>query len=515
MTNQDLEAAWTYHDGTKHSISSVYNDPHFLDFSNQPLPFKIYPGLEPIPLPNDFPTTRVPVLSAISEGAVGFEETRVPDLVTLASILFHSAGITRRRRFQGGEMLFRAAACTGALYHIELYLACGNVPGLDAGVYHFDAHDFALRKLRHGDYRESLVRAGGGHPALAGAPVVLVCTSTFWRNAWKYRSRAYRHCFWDGGTILANLLAIASAHRVRANIVAGFVDDPVNQLLDLDDQREVAVSLVGLGGKSSPPGPAPRVTPLALDTVPLSDSEVDYPMIRAMHEASTLVTEAEVGAWFGMTPVNPIPEASGRLFPLKPLDLPADATEEVIVRRGSTRQFVRRAVTFPQLSTILRGATQGVPADFLDPAGATLNDLYLIVNAVDDMPGGAYVYHRDRAALELLKEDDCRRAAGYLGLQQEMPADASVNIFFLADLPRLLERYGNRGYRATQLEAGIIGGKLYLGAYAQRLGATGLTFFDDDVTSFFSPHADGKSAMFLVALGVPLKRKVSGPPGSG
>ena len=32
-------------------------------------------------------------------------------------------------------------------------------------------------------------------------------------------------------------------------------------------------------------------------------------------------------------------------------------------------------------------------------------------------------------------------------------------------------------------------------------GATGLTFFDDEVTDFFSPHAAGKSVMFLIALG--------------
>jgi hypothetical protein len=48
---------------------------------------------------------------------------------------------------------------------------------------------------------------------------------------------------------------------------------------------------------------------------------------------------------------------------------------------------------------------------------------------------------------------------------------------------------------------------MYLAAYAQRLGATGLTFFDDDVTSFFSPHAKHKSAIFLLAIGKPLKNK--------
>ena len=78
---------------------------------------------------------------------------------------------------------------------------------------------------------------------------------------------------------------------------------------------------------------------------------------------------------------------------------------------------------------------------------------------------------------------------------------------FLADLTHILERYGNRGYRAVQLEAGTIGGRMYLAAYAQRLGSTGLTFFDDDVTHFFSPHAKDKSAIFPLAIGKPLKRK--------
>ena len=57
------------------------------------------------------------------------------------------------------------------------------------------------------------------------------------------------------------------------------------------------------------------------------------------------------------------------------------------------------------------------------------------------------------------------------------------------------------------VEGAILGGRLYLAAYAQRLGASGLTFFDDDVTEFFSPHAAGKSVMFLIALGKSVKQK--------
>jgi hypothetical protein len=96
-----------------------------------------------------------------------------------------------------------------------------------------------------------------------------------------------------------------------------------------------------------------------------------------------------------------------------------------------------------------------------------------------------------------------RGEAAHLCLGQDLGGDASVTFFFLADLKAILERYGNRGYRLVQMEAGISGGKLYLGAYALGRGATGLTFFDDDVVRFFSPHAAGLEAIFVVAMGAP------------
>jgi SagB-type dehydrogenase family enzyme len=204
------------------------------------------------------------------------------------------------------------------------------------------------------------------------------------------------------------------------------------------------------------------------------------------------------------------PQPARQVVQLQPLsddEMPRDPVEQVILRRGSARKFARTPVSLPQLSTILDRATRGVPADFLDPMGTQLNHLYLIVHAVEGLEPGAYVFHRERGLLEYLKPGSFRNEAGYLGLEQQLPADAAVDIFFLADLRPILQRFGNRGYRAVQLEAGVGGGKLYLAAYAQGLGATGLTFYDDDVTQFFSPHAEGKSAIFLVALGNSLKRR--------
>src|SRR5271156_4094804 len=518
MNNRDLQATWKYHDGTKHSYWSIRNDPHFLDWANRPLSFKIYPTIKPFPLPRDLPQTGVAALSAISEPVPPGDGDSVPDLQDLARILHFSAGITRQRAYQGGEIYFRAAACTGALYEIELYVVTGDLEvlglglGLDAGVYHFNPADVSLRLLRKGDFRGTLARATAMESAVAHAPTTIVCTGTYWRNAWKYQARTYRHFGWDNGTLLANMLAVSAASRLAAEIVLGFVDGEVNRLLDLDTRREVSLCLVPIGRKSESSLPALREAPaLGLETIPLSEHEVEYPAMLEMHDASSLESKEEVAQWRGKQQVFPSSAAAGeavRFNRLPEEEQPKDTIEQVILRRGSTRAFDKTAsITLDQLSTIFDCATRGLPADFLEPPGAQLNDLYLIVHAVQGLKPGAYFFRREQSTLELLKEGEFRAEAHHLGLEQELPADACVDIFFLADLKRILEGYGNRGYRAIQLEAGAIGGRMYLAAYAQRLGATGLTFFDDDVINFFSPHANGKSAIFLLAIGKPLKRK--------
>ncbi|HET7392960.1 MAG TPA: SagB/ThcOx family dehydrogenase [Candidatus Binatia bacterium] len=515
MINRQTEAAWAYHDATKHSYQSIRANPHHLDWDNQPLPFKIYKNLPAIPLPQDLSSSGVPALAAISiTPRAALSEVR-PNLQTLAEIFYFSAGITKRRSYAGGEMLFRAAACTGALYHIDLYLVCGDLEGLDAGVYHFSPQDFSLRQLRRGDYQLALAKATGEESAISNASCVIASASTFWRNAWKYQARAYRHCYWDNGTILANLLAASAARNLPAKVVLGFVDATASQLLALDPQREAPLSLVALGRSSEKRiNLSPPIEPLVFETVPLSKSEIEYPEMRRMHEASSLQSGEEVAAWRRREEANrKTTEDEGkredRLFPLHSLsdeELVEDSIEKVITRRGSTREFSRDSITFGELSSILDRASRGITTDFLD-AGETLNDLYLIVHAVEGLPSGAYVFRRQQRALELLKAGDFRRDAGYLGLRQEIPADCSVNIYLMADLHRILECFGNRGYRAAQLEAAIMGGKMYLSAYAQRLGASGLTFFDDDVTEFFSPDAAGKSVMFLIAVGKSARRR--------
>ncbi len=484
-----------YHERTKHSLASLQANRHFLDWDNQPLPFKIYPDLPPLPLPRDWPPSRVAALDAIAGVRSGTPRPG-PDLRELARLLHFTAGIVRTKTYPGGHVMhFRAAACTGALYHIDVYLVCGELPDCPAGVYQFDPRDAALRRLRSGDYRAVLVEATANEPAIAAAPAVLVCASTFWRNAWKYQARAYRHCFWDAGTMLANFLAIAAADDVPGRVVLGFVDPAVNHLLGLDPVREATLALIAVGAESERrAGPAPDQPPLALATLPLSSHEIDYRAIRDAHAVSSLASADAVRAWRAAPPAAaPHPPQHGG----------AATIDTVITRRGSARHFARVPISRDQLVAMLRAATRPVPGDWSAGDALALTDVYLIINAVDGVESGAYAYDAARGALELLRPGEFRREAGFLDLGQELAADAAVNIYLLSSLDRVLARFGDRGYRAAQLEAALVGGWLYLAAYALGFGATGLTFFDDDVTHFFSPHAAGKSVMFLVAAGVP------------
>jgi hypothetical protein len=269
----------------------------------------------------------------------------------------------------------------------------------------------------------------------------------------------------------------------------------VNALVDVDTDREVAVSLTTIGTGAPPPPTAPAVRRAGLATIPPSPREVDYPAIRAAHSASSLASGSDAAAFrsagAGVEPPPPFPYAN----------LVAKPVESVILRRGSARRFARTSIAWMELDAVLGAAVRSVPADV-----AIAGDPYLIVNAVEGLESGAYVYRRGERALARLRGGDFRRDAGYLALGQDLAADAAVGVFWLVDLRPVLARHGDRGYRAAQLLAAIEGGKAYLAAYALGLGATGLTVFDDDVTAFFSPDAAGKSVMFLVAIGRPAPR---------
>ncbi len=500
MKNHEIEAAWEYHNGTKHPNGILLNRFHTYHPANRPIPYKIYKNAPEIKIILDKEPRGVSTLDAISDNM--FDEDARLDLRLLSKILFFSNGITKTLKFSPplGEVDFRAASCTGALYHIEMYVVCSDIPGLEAGVYYFDPKNLALVLLRRGDFRKILEDATANESFVSRSPVTLIYTDIFSRNSIKYQAREYRHAFWDCGTILANSLAVTNDNKLKSKLILGFVDSKINSLLGIDGKDEASLAMLSLGHAKDQ---APH-QPL-LDKIPESEpleQHLNFVAINEMHDSSSLASNQEVSAW--RRPMNQRSQTIKNPIKLGDEIKSNESLEQTIIKRGSTRRFSHESISREQLSTILKKSTKGFISDFEE--NHTLSDIYLIVNAVDGIKQGAYFYDKENNSLEMIQEGDCRNMSGHLGLDQSLPYDAAVTIFFMVDLQKVLEHFGNRGYRVAQLDASIMAGKMYLASYALKLGATGLTFYDDEVTEFFSPHASNKSVMFMLAIGKKAKR---------
>ena len=88
---------------------------------------------------------------------------------------------------------------------------------------------------------------------LAGssAPITFVLTSIAWREAWKYRDRAYRYCLHDIGHAWQALALAARATGCDAFAIGQFPDDEVAQLCRLHGD-EWPMLIVQLRGGSIP-----------------------------------------------------------------------------------------------------------------------------------------------------------------------------------------------------------------------------------------------------------------------
>ncbi|MBA2518317.1 MAG: nitroreductase family protein [Chloroflexia bacterium] len=365
--------------------------------------------------------------------------------------------------------------------------------------------DHALRTLRGGDYRDAMNIATGQEPAIVMAPAIIVTTSTFWRNAWRYQARAYRHVYWETGTVLGNLLAVAADSQLPARPVLGFVDADINALLGVDGEREAAISLVAWGRTAArAPGSLP-VPPLALETEPISAGEIEFPEIGAMHAASSLASPAEVATW---REPSLEPSAGGGhtgAIPLRPIpagQVPAETIDDVIDRRRSFRKYdTATALSFATFSTVLERSGRAVRFDGTKTDDAALTSRYLLVNRVDEIDPGNYAVSADASSLTLIQAGDVSTLAFELACFQEYAGETHVNVYEMADLDRALRRFGNRGYRVAQLEAAIAGAKLQLAAHALDLGAVGSTSLDDRVTAALAPGTEDLSFMFVAVFG--------------
>jgi SagB-type dehydrogenase family enzyme len=474
-----------------------------LDPANRPAPFKRYPGRPIVGLPPDMATSEEPAATVLS-GRVDHDPAAL-DARVLARLLFFSAGVTRVSRSSDGDesSWFRAAMSAGNLHPVEVYVVCRALGEVPAGVHHFAPLEVGLTMLREGDHRGVLAAATAA-PEVAAAPCSLVLTGIPFRTGWKYGERGYRHLFWDAGTMLGNLLALAEASGLWVRVYVGFVDRTVGELVGADGIQELplAVATFGPGGRdptaAADPGP---VAALTVSTVPIAPHPIHFPLVQQAHDDGGLANPEAVRAWRAAA------ASLGRPTPDE-LDVPSDASaeplEDVILRRGSTRLMRRDTVPTDLLTWGVGVSSRPVPCDFTGE-GATLVDHFLAVHAVDDIEPGLYRWRN--GLLEQRRVGEYRDMTTQLCLDQPLGGDAAFSAFHCCDLDAVLATLGSRGYRTVQLEAGIAAERLALAAFTLGYGATGLTFYDQLVSKFFETREE---CLLVTAVGVPAYRNRSG-----
>jgi SagB-type dehydrogenase family enzyme len=477
-----------YHQSTKHTVESLRRTDHVLDWKNMPDPFRHYEGVPQLDLPADPPGPEIPA-SQLLLGANG-AAIEAGGSAFLSQLLFHSAAISASKRVPstGYRYALRVNPSSGNLHPTELHFLTQGLEGWPDGLYHYRPSSHMAEQRATGSFELK--------PVDDSASIIFVLTSIAWREAWKYRDRAYRYCLHDIGHAWQALALAARAMGCDTFAWGHFSDDEIASLcrLNVDEWSMLIVEIESI--PKLPPDRGAATVWYGGHANQLSTQQLGYPLIDAIHAA----TKHNLAGIPGNTCA---PEGAGEI------NLPSPASSmrpfgEVARNRRSALDFRggRESMSLAQLSAILAVTAQPFSADF---SRARLIQLYLYVHRVDELQSGVYRYWPRNAQLELIRSGDQRVVAAGLSLGQDLAGNACVAFSMIADIDRAVRAYGDRGYRYVHFEAGAIGHRMYLAAEALGLGATGIgAFYDDEVNRYLDLMPVQGQVVYHFAVGYPV-----------
>ena len=539
-----------YHERTKHHYNRFAASLGYLDWANQPNPFRRYEGAPMMALPLPGTGRSLPYWQLYAAGEIP------PASLSVASIsLFfrYALSLTAWKSFQGSTWPLRANPSSGNLHPTEGYALLPGLAGLHhlPGVYHYapKVHGLELRADLEPSVWTALTAAFPEGSFLVGL------SSIFWREAWKYGERAFRYCQHDVGHALGSMRIAAAALGWRLHLLDGAGDAAVPQLLGLD--REV--DFAGAEREHA-----------ELLAVVLPD---DSASIRDLRLPQELVSAVASSRWYGranvLSPVHgadwPVIDevAIATTHPRKSLkeEFSRFPTEEEVfgtpVRSGG---FTAEKVILGRRSAVSMDACTAIPAatffrmmarvvptrDARSIDGRLVDGrlmpwdalpwrpriaLGLFVHRVDGLPAGLYALARDPERVEelrrtmrteflwqrvpscpqglplyLLKEGDCRTLAANVSCGQDIAGDGAFSLAMLADSIGSLAAFGASFYRNLFWEAGLVGQVLYLEAEAAGVRATGIgCYFDDPVHEVFGIQSRDWQSFYHFTVGGPVE----------
>lgn len=516
-----------YHERTKHRPDRAAASPGYLDWTNEPSPFRRYEGTIPLQLP---------LISRDPEAGYGSLYVRCTaaprplSLSEVAALLELSMGLSAWKSYRGSSWALRINPSSGNLHPTEAYLVLPALPGLDQGpgVFHYNPYLHALEPRARLD-----ARIGAQMAAAFGSDSFLLALSSIpWREAWKYGERAYRYCNHDVGHAVACLSFAAALQGRRVTYLNALSDSDLERLLGFDTtawnpaevERPDLLLLVSSDTPAGPGLPEEIIREIASCSFAgspnlLSAEHRDWPAIDEVAEATE----------------KPRTAAAIYAFPERAYaeqEPPSLAAAAVIRKRRSGQAYdgttrLGREAFFSLLDKTLprHGA-----APFDAAIGETALQLLLFVHRVEGLEQGLYFFPRAEAALEefkarcrkeflwkrvegtsgpmplyLLERGDCRDIAALVSCRQDIAGDGVFAAAMIARFGDTIEREPYR-YRHLHWEAGMIGQVLYLEAEARGIRGTGIgCFFDDVVHELLGLADNAYQSLYHFTVGGPIE----------
>ncbi|MGH7235243.1 MAG: SagB/ThcOx family dehydrogenase [Nitrospiraceae bacterium] len=543
-----------YHQETKHHFFRYARALGYLDWANQPDPFRRYAGARLIPLPvlrPDEAPLSPPYGDLYDAGRVASAPIT---LRTLSRFLEYALALSAWKQAGDVRWALRSNPSSGNLHPTEGYLLIGDLPGLASspGLYHYAPKEHGLER-RADCLQESytlLMKEFPPHAFLIGL------TSVHWREAWKYGERAFRYCQHDAGHAIGTVRIAAATLGWSMMLLDGEADDTIARLLGLDRtedfdgaEREHPDCVAVVWPADTRPAASARtrgVLPLFLNPASVTeltkqpwygkanrlsaDEPVCWEIIDVVAAATWKASTDRLHVEYTTTSFAPTRNASrvtrDRLQP---------AAGQVIRQRRSALAFDgKTSISVGSFYTMLGRVMPGVERDVSRrtmpwdaiPWAPTIH-LALFVHRVDGLPPGLYMLVRDRAILSMLRqathshfewssppgcpdtlplfllhEGDIRQLAAQVSCHQDIAGDSAFSLGMIAEFEAALRRHGPWFYRRLFWETGLIGQVLYLEAEAAGVRATGIgCFFDDPVHQVLGLNNTGFQSLYHFTTG--------------
>ncbi|MFN0204790.1 MAG: SagB/ThcOx family dehydrogenase [Planctomycetota bacterium] len=533
-----------YHDRTKHYPMRFARSLGYLDWANQPNPFRKFKGARKVLLPIDSSAGA----AAHQNLYAGFGRGEISEPLTIKSLgrFFElSLGITAWKSYESSRWALRANPSSGNLHPTEGYVILPAIPeiGESSGVYHYRSVDHALEERCKftKEVFTSLARGFVSNTFFVGL------TSIHWREAWKYGERAFRYCQHDVGHAIGSLQFAAAALGWRFSVLSVPSDDEVSDLLGLSRKMDFEGAELEqpdlIGFVQTEPGTAelnvlntfpPDAARLQLLIAPwsgianiLSADHVEWDAIDAAAAAAQKPRTVNIAIQDAERPPEP------GTVTLTNADTPAATL--IRQRRSATAFDAKTPMARDAFMNILDATLPRWNAspfcsisDMLDLRASV--HLAIFVHRVEGLEPGIYFLLRDAALLDriraatrpafewkrvdnipdylpfyLLKKGDMRGYGASVSCNQDIAGDGAFSLGMICDFENNISKRGAHFYRYAHWEAGLVGQVLYLEAEAAGFRGTGIgCFYDDEVHGLLGIKTHEWHTIYHFACGMPV-----------